>query len=352
MSRGKTFPFLLLAVAAGAAAFSMPETNYTSLTWQALPAIPDALGFAGSFAGRSHATLVVAGGANFPGKPPWEGGTKVWHDTVFVLPEGATAWQPAGRLPQPNGYGASLTIGDEVVLIGGGDAKQNFANASRMRWDGQALHFTPLPALPRPLAMLAAANDGSTIFVAGGLERPDATAAQPGFFSLDITRPTEGWRTLPPCPGPARFLAVAGSSDGSFYLFGGARLVPGPDGKPQREWLRDAWRYTPVQGWKRLADLPRAAVAAPSPAAVVKGRLLVIGGDDGTQVNTPAAEHRGFPREVLAYDPSSDTWSSAGTVPFSLVTTSAIIWPGHVVIPGGEKRPGVRSTEMWSAELP
>ena len=140
-----------------------------SLDWQALPALPDKEGFAGSFAGVSRGALLVAGGANFPEKRPWEGGTKVWYDRVFALEPGGAAWRDAGRLPCANGYGVAATV-DE-----------------------------------------------------------------------------------------------------------------------------------------------------------------------------------GFARDVLAYDPVSDQWSRAGEVPFSLVTTSATIWQGRHVVPGGEARPGVRSTAVWAA---
>jgi N-acetylneuraminate epimerase len=35
-------------------------------------------------------------------------------------------------------------------------------------------------------------------------------------------------------------------------------------------------------------------------------------------------------------------------VPFSLVTTNAVLWNNDIVIPGGEARPGVRSPQVWS----
>jgi len=89
-------------------------------------------------------------------------------------------------------------------------------------------------------------------------------------------------------------------------------------------------------------------VAAPSPAPIVNGTLLVLGGDTGDQVNTPPTAHKGFPRDVLAYDAKKDAWRVAGEVPFSLVTTTAVEWNGHIVIPGGEARPGVRSPEVWT----
>src|SRR5476649_727987 len=43
------------------------------------------LGLAGVYAGISGNKLLIAGGAYFPGKMPWEGGKKAHTDHVFVL---------------------------------------------------------------------------------------------------------------------------------------------------------------------------------------------------------------------------------------------------------------------------
>lgn len=321
------------------------------LRWEKLAPIPDALGFAGSFAGVSGGALLVAGGANFPEKKPWEGGAKVWHDKVFVLEKPDGTWRAAGRLPTPLGYGVTVSHRRGLVCIGGSDARQHHASTLVLRWVKGRLEVEPLIGLPESCANLSGALLGDTVYVAGGTTTPDATNALNTFYSMNLSSQRPGWRKLEPFPGPGRMLAVAGVHEGSFYLFGGAALKAGLDGKPGREWRRDAYGYTPGRGWKRLADLPRVAVAAPSPAPVVNGKLLILGGDDGAQVNTPAAEHQGFPREVLAYDPKADRWERAGEIPFSLATTPAVTWNNRLVIPGGEVRPGVRSTEVWSAPL-
>lgn len=320
--------------------------------WEPLPSIPDRLGYAGSYGGLDRGALLVAGGANFPDRPPWEGGSKVWYDRLLVLPAGDTAWRDAGHLPEAAGYGASLSTAEGVLLIGGGNATENFRRVLRLRWDGHAVQTETLPELPVPLAMSSAAQAGQVVYVAGGLEKPDSLKASSRFLALDLDHLENGWRTLQSCPGPERMLASAGSDGASFYFCGGAKLISDTEGKPQREWLRDAWRYTPGGGWTRLADLPRAAVAAPAPAVWSQGRLLILGGDDGAQVNTAPEKHRGFPRDVLAYDPRADRWTTAGELPFSLVTTTCVRVPGRIVIAGGEKKPGIRSTEVWAAELP
>lgn len=321
------------------------------LDWKPLPAIPDREGFAGSYAGSHHEALLVAGGANFPDKRPWEGGTKIWYDRVFVLEPDTASWRETGKLPMPGGYGVSVNIPDGVIVIGGGDAKRNFNEVWLWRWDGKAVSFTPWPRLPKPLAMAAGALVGKTIYVAGGLDKPDATKAQSAFFAIDIDQLSAGWRELPTWPGAERMLATAGSYGGAFYLFSGAKLVADAQGKTSREWLKDAYRYTPEGGWKKLADLPRVSVAAPSPAPEAGGKLLVIGGDDGAQVSVAPTDHKGFPRGVQAYDPVSNTWTPVGEVPFSLVTTTLTMWRGQVVVPGGEQRPGIRSTEAWAAKI-
>lgn len=346
---------VLLAVAVVLGSFSTsrcaaagkPERS-KNMIWHQLPPIPDGEGFAGPFAGTHHGALIVAGGANFPDKRPWEGGTKVWYDHVLVLEKPTGPWRKVGKLPRPLGYGVSITTKEGVICAGGSDAAGHHNDVFRLSWTQGQLAITPLPPLPVPCANMCGALMGSTVYIAGGIETPTATKALNTLWALDLKEPGRGWKALEPIPGRERMLATAGVVGGSFYVFGGAALKAGADGKPVREWLRDAWRYTPDTGWRRVADLPRVSVAAPNPAPEEDGRLLVIGGDDGAQVDVEPTRHKGFPREVLAYDPRRDQWQSAGEVPFSLVTTASVEWRDRVVIPGGEAKPGIRSVQVWS----
>lgn len=320
-----------------------------ALEWKSLPSIPDANGFAGSFAGVSGGALIVAGGTNFPDKKVWEGGTKKWYDDVYVLPTPDGEWRKAGKLPKASGYGVSITTDAGVVVIGGGNAIEHFRDVVLLQWNGRAIHAAPLPSLPKACAFMTGALTGTTIFVCGGIEKPEATAAMDSLWSLNLSDLEAGWKTHDPLPAAGRILAAGGVRDGAFFLFSGASLKPGEDGKPAREWLKDAWKFSPADGWKRLADSPRVAVAAPSPLPGSGAKLLIIGGDDGALVNfEPKAKHPGFPRSVLSYDVAADKWAKEGEVPFSLVTTTAVMWNERIIIPGGEARPGVRSPAVWS----
>lgn len=57
--------------------------SVTTLAWDTLPPLPPSagqsqqVGVAGPFAGVHRDALLVAGGANFPEKRPWDGGAKI-----------------------------------------------------------------------------------------------------------------------------------------------------------------------------------------------------------------------------------------------------------------------------------
>ena len=321
-----------------------------TLEWRRLPSLPDPIGFAGPFAGVSGGALIVAGGANFPDKMPWDGGRKVWYDTAYVLDRTNGTWRGAGKLPSPLGYSVSVTTREGVICIGGSDAKQHVRGVFRLCWRAGELECQPLPPLPQPLANSCGAAVGNIIYVAGGISTPDATNTMKNFWALDLSKPGALWRELEVWPGPARMLSVAASVGGSFYVAGGTSLAPDASGNPVRTYLKDAYRFTPGEGWKRVADMPNPVVAAPTPAPVVaKERFLVIGGDDGSLANfEPKSKHPGFPKRVLSYDTKHDLWSVIGEAPMSRATLPTAVWNGLAVLPSGEARPGVRSPEVWA----
>jgi N-acetylneuraminate epimerase len=328
------------------------KSESLKFNWKQLPPIPDPVGLAAPFAGVSGGALIVAGGANFPDAMPWEGGQKAWHDSIFVLADAHGPWLTNFKLPHPIGYGVSVTTPAGVLCAGGSDARQHFKDVFRLNWRDGKIETTPLPPLPRPLANACGALVENTFYVAGGIETPDATNALKTFWSLDLAEPKSPWRELPPWPGPGRMLAVAGACRGSFYLCSGVSLSADAAGKPVRHYLEDAYRFTPGQGWKRIADLPRAAVAAPSPALVFQDQLLIVTGDDGELVNfEPKSAHPGFPKSMLCYQPLSDRWTNLGDTPLSRATAPVVPWKNGFVIPNGEARPGYRTPEVWSVEL-
>ena len=354
-------------------------TGKVFFSWSQAKPIPDADGFAGSYAGVSNGALMVAGGANFPGdRRPWTQGVKTWYDKVFILEKPDGDWKEIGKLPRPMGYGISLTWKNGFVCLGGGDAGRNYADAFILKYSAGKLATTSLPPMPAPLINSCGVIAEDILYVAGGITTPTGLSEN-NFWSLDLSAPEKKWRVLTSLPGPSRMLAAAGTEEGKIYLFGGVHLAnaqPAPAGPardsapppPQREYLTDCWEYNPGKGWKRIADLPHPVAAAPSPAYNAgQSHLVLFGGDDGAKASLAPElkdEHPGFTTEVLAYNTLTDSWSVMGKMPVDIradaaanphgsvyapVTTPLVVWDGNVVIAGGEARPAVRSNKVLIA---
>jgi N-acetylneuraminic acid mutarotase len=304
---------------------------------------------AGAYAGVSGGSLVVAGGASYPGKKPWEGGTKVWHDTVSVLERPDGSWKSAGRLPRPLACGVSVAHRDSLVCVGGSDKERHYSECFRLEWRTGKLIMHTLPSLPRPLANSCGAVLGDILIVAGGIEQPDAVVTMKAAYVLDLVAEKPRWKELPAWPEPPRMLATAAAFDGAFWLIGGVDVEAGPDGASQRKYLRDAFRFDPGNGWTRVADLPHPVAAAPSPCPTDESGFYMLGGDDGAHVGfTPPEKHPGFTRSILRFDLMTGKWAGAGEWETPRVTTPALRWRNRWVIPSGEVRPGVRSPDVWA----
>ncbi len=69
----------------------------------------------------SAAALLVAGGANFPDRMPWDGGTKVWHDAVYALGDRGKAprWRETEPFPgRPRIRPVAAAMGEAFYLSG------------------------------------------------------------------------------------------------------------------------------------------------------------------------------------------------------------------------------------------
>ncbi|HYG38713.1 MAG TPA: sodium/solute symporter [Cytophagales bacterium] len=342
------------------------------INWSQLPQIPDEVGFAGSFAGVSNGTLLVAGGANFPdGGAPWTGSAKVWHDKIFALEKSNGQWKEVGKLPNPLGYGVSITWRDGLICIGGSDATKHYADVFIVRYKQGKIETEELPSLPETNASAAGVLIGDVIYIAGGFESPGSKNSEKVFWALDLSKAKgkREWKVLESWPGPSRLLAVAGTQEDAFYLFSGVHLfTPEGDTVAQREFLKDAYKYTPGKGWIRLADLPRSTAAAPTPAfATGQSHLLIFGGDTGKYFDqnlTLKENHPGFSDEILGYNSITNTWTPFGKVftdkvgdpvknpaasTWAPVTTPSVVWKENYIIPGGEIRPAVRTSKVLMA---
>ena len=325
------------------------DTQKLSLDWKQLADLPDAEGWAGMFAGVSNGALIVAGGANFPEKPLWEGGPKRWTDRVFVMTPDSAGWMDAAPLPQPLGYGATASLPGGVMLIGGSNAGGAVANCYMLSWAAGQVSCRELPSLPVTLTGHAAVVMGGKVYVQGGSIAPGEQDAESRLWIFDPA--TETWTEGAPMPARGRFLQQMATIGSTIYVLGGIGLKAGEDGRMQRDMLTEAWSYSEAAGWRRLSYLPHFCAAGPTPAPVIDGRIYLLGGDDATVKGYTPQNHPGFHNFTLCYTPGTDTWADAGEMAVARAVLPCAEWNGLAVIVNGEQRPGKRSNQVWGARM-
>ena len=345
-----------------------------------LAEIPDPVGLAGPFCGLVNDSLLVAGGANFPNGMPWEGGTKIWHDDVYRLDRPDGSWKHVGHLPRPLGYGVAFTLTEGLLLIGGSDATQHYADVYLLAFVSDQLQFQPLPSLPVQLANMAGMLIDDKVYVVGGSFEPGEQAASNRVFSLGVEKllqnqPGTAWSEEPPLPGSGRLLPGIAAMGSDLFVFGGAEIVVDAD-RRRRSYLQNGFKLSlkqvlkqptknqPTKNqpdgdqvgrsiWQPIADLPVPLVATPFPSpAIGPNHFLVCGGDDGSRVGfEPIDQHSGFNGTCWGYHVITNTWTELGRLQNPTVTTQIVPWQDRFVIPSGELRPGVRAASVTSFRL-
>lgn len=308
-----------LAVALCAAATSQ------ELVWRERAELP--LPVAGYMAGVSHGKLFIIGGSY------WEHVEKKWTDRVQVFDPRANRWQPGPPLPEPRSDAASVALGQDIYLFGGGMGGQIRRDALVLH--GGAWRTVPEAELPEPRLYATAVAHAGYIYLLGGISKAgDYHTAGSTFWRW---RPGQtGWETLPPLPGPGRINHAMAAIADSIYVFGGAAAGEAPGAVVN---LNDAYRFDPShRQWTRLADLP---VANRSWWAVSLGHsaLLLAGYTDD------------YARAVYRYIPGQNA-QPAGGLPQGLADVKFFRIGGAVVGAGGEAGPGVRGKWTLQAEVP
>ena len=241
------------------------------------------------------------------------------------------------------------------------------------------------PPLPRGITGCVAALIGEVIYLIGG---SDAEGATDIFWALDLAkRGTDEyyWGEMPPFPGEPRTLALAAAQQDGFseklYVFSGRNPT-----QADVDLLTDSWRYDPPTGeWLRLPDIAPGGqarcVMAGTAVPVGMHGILIIGGAAGdlfrkldyefpraiakAEAANKTAEvdrlqqekleilnnHPGFSRDVLAFNTVTQAWSVAGTIEGeSPVTLAAAKIGDRILLPSGERSPGIRTAQVLSLQ--
>ncbi len=358
----------------------------STVVWKTAGSLPslnakEALGVAGPVSGFSGNRLLIAGGANFPGQLPWEGGIKKYYDDVYLFDPAEQAFFTdtlSLKLPSPVAYAGSVTAGDHVYYAGGENGEGISRQVYRLQWNGTALVTETLPALPLGVTNASLLSYENALYVAGG-ETTDETSDK--IWRLSLNQPLSGWEPLPPMPHPASHavqLIIRSRGQDYLYTIGGRRK--NSNGISTIYKTVYALNLKTLE-WQQKQPLPYPLAAG---SGVVTPGIttdnddaLLFGGDKGVfftrietliakaaglegeardsvtgQKNNLQATHPGFSRDVLVYHPDTDEWEIADEIPFTVpVTTAAVYREGKIYITSGEIKPGIRTPAILEGTI-
>ena len=354
-------------------------------------------GLAGPYTGVDDDVLIVAGGANFPDKLPWEGGIKTYYDGIFILKKDAQGnykWNTVpDKIPYASAYGGAVPT-DMGLLCFGGNTKDSCITDS---WfinyipETGRIEIKPGPKLPVPLTNFAFSKVDNVIYIAGGISEMGGKATK-SFYKLDLG--VDGinrmeWKSLPSWDGKPRAFAIGVSQsnglDNCFYLFSGRDVGP----NDRWEVLYDAHSFNPVtNNWTVISQGKENGFPLMAGTAFSVGTSTIVfaSGSDGDlarkeislrnkikELNASKAEggevdaqlltanselldhlngHPGFGNKLTAFNTITNKIYSLGEIPGTgQVTTTAVKWGEDVIIPSGEIRPGVRTPTMTKIEI-
>ena len=179
-------------------------------------------GLAGLYAGIDDDVLILAGGANFPGKLPWEGGEKVYYKEIFILQrlnDESFSWSKMEeKLPLALAYGGAVSTPQGLLCFGGNTSENVIAESWLLNYlpESGKMKVSPGPRLPLPLSNIAYSMLDDMVYLAGGIS--DNGKSVKLFFRLDISSDDPlnwRWEELPAWDGKPRAYAVGvGQSNG------------------------------------------------------------------------------------------------------------------------------------------
>ena len=179
------------------------------------------------------------------------------------------------------------------------------------------------PPLPERRAGGGLAVVGPKLHYFGGYKADrDTNAGDHWSLALDGGK---GWQREADLPDPRGHVSAA-VLDGKVYALGGDH---GHD-KTQID-VSSCHRFDPAaKKWTKIASLPDARSHFESSTIVHGGKILIVGG----RCNS-SKPPKGVMGDLLEYDPKADAWKVVGTMPEKLLAPAAAVVSGRIAVIGG-----------------
>lgn len=252
----------------------------------------------------------------------------------------AGVWAPLPPLPEPKWLLAAAAGGDgRIYAIGGDSGTGPDATGTVFAFDPAVNRWSQVASLGVPRRHLAAValRDGR-ICAIGGYVHPQPLAAVECYDPKLNT-----WARRADLPVAMQGLSAATGPGGRVYAMGGLANFSAP--------ANAVWVYDPAKdSWSSVAPMKTARESFAS-ATGSDGRIYVFGGYDGNA----------YIKTAEVYDPASNVWSPIAPMPLLQYAAAAALGPdGRIYVIGGYDGSGAvatvtvydPATGLWSTVEP
>ena len=383
MKKFQNTVILLLLILTSFQSFGQEIPKLTITDFSDLPAAKvggESFGYAGMLGGHQKDVFIVAGGANFPEGLPWEGGKKIWSKEVYIFEDGK--WRlSAKELPIPLGYAASISTEKGILTIGGNNADSISDKVLLIAYNASTkeVEISEYPKLPEPLAFASAVLVDDFVYVVGGKNKEGSTNS---FYKFNL-KTKDTWEKLTDFPGKPRALHTVAvqetKTNKKLFVIGGRNEVAGKKSETLTTYLsydlkENVWTN---EGDLKIEGASRVLMGA-SAETMGSMHIMVYGGSDEilfneleniglklkttendslvnalkTRRNTILNNHKGFSKDVLAYNTITKQWFLYDVLKEKIPVTALSFKKGDdFVMVSGEVSPGIRTAKVTSFKV-
>lgn len=363
----------ILMVTALLTACSTPHDNY-NIRWETSEILPTQkngekhIGVAGPITGIIGNRLIVAGGANFPEKKPWEGGIKNYAKEIYIykIEDNSLSLQNQQTLQDGIAYSGTCSVNDTIYFAGGENIQGASAQVKKLFIKKDSIFEDEIAPLPVALTNGSLVATGNKLYYIGG-ENQDIVSDK--VYLLDLSKPKSQWVMTHALPYAVSNAVVVSNNKDTIYIAGGRKRNVGST----------STIYDSVLAIDLASDNIEEITKLPEPLAAGtgvlggSGELLIFGGDNGETfhkveaiiaeigatednekkeiLNVQKAQlqsnHPGFSNKSWSYSFELKKWFQLNAIPQkSPVTTSALRLDNLIIIPSGEISAGVRTDQL------
>lgn len=316
------------------------------------------IGVTNFICGEVYGKFIVGGGSNFPYESNLNGGPKVQHKDLYLFEEQDDKLIILDQITTefPLGEGVNVKIGKKLYYLQGEDIFEIYEQNNK-------IVFQEYAKLPFAIYNCFAQSKDNYIYFGLGNINGQLNKL---VYSFNIV--TKKLEKLTEFPSDARNQVVSALYDDELFIFSGGSAVAYTDGF-KYSFLKDKW----IQISSILVDNKTISLLGAG-HTLNKDELLVVGGfnkevwdeanknfatltgDDKKAFRerylTMKIEDYSWNKQLLSYNFKEDKWQSLGVVSFDAPCGNSLLISNNSLYSlMGEKRPGIRSNNIYKIEL-